>query len=163
MPDLIIPQAQDPATQSPIKPVAKPPATETKHLCPIHKNAELYRNEKNGSVWYSHKLENGKYCNGNAPKQSEPPVTTDKKPEATPGAVVGQPKGKIETVTIEQQWNQIGELGRKLGRSTADACKFVGKVQKEWRSIPAAQLADIINAWSQEAAGMEQLPFGEGE
>jgi hypothetical protein len=36
---------------------------EQMHVCEIH-NAELKRHEKDGQVWYSHKLADGTYCRG---------------------------------------------------------------------------------------------------
>jgi len=34
-------------------------------VCPIH-NAEMRKREKDGQVWYSHKLADGSYCRGGA-------------------------------------------------------------------------------------------------
>ena len=34
-------------------------------VCPIH-NAEMRKREKDGQVWYSHKLADGTYCRGGA-------------------------------------------------------------------------------------------------
>jgi len=35
------------------------------HVCPIH-GVEMTRHEKEGGVWYSHKLEDGSWCRGKA-------------------------------------------------------------------------------------------------
>ena len=43
-----------------------PAAVET-HVCPIH-GVTMRRHEKDGHVWYSHRLEGGGWCNG---KQKE--------------------------------------------------------------------------------------------
>jgi len=39
--------------------------------CPIH-NIEMHRREKDGKVWYSHKLEDGKWCYGKQPGRRQP-------------------------------------------------------------------------------------------
>jgi hypothetical protein len=36
-------------------------------VCEFH-NAEMRKHEKNGQVWYSHRLADGTYCNGKATK-----------------------------------------------------------------------------------------------
>ena len=57
----------------------------TEHYCEEHQ-CKFYRNEKDGKVWYSHKIKGGEgYCNEPKEKQQEPePKEATIKPEPTP-------------------------------------------------------------------------------
>ncbi len=86
-------------------------------------------------------------------KQSAPPSTTAEAPKPAVEGKAGQTTITLpENQAMEKQWQRIGELGKQLNRSTRDACEYVGKKTGEWKTITSEQLADIINAWSQDAA-----------
>ncbi len=69
----------------------------TEHYCNEH-NCKFYRNEKNGRVWYSHKIKGGDgYCN--EPKeetgeQESPSVETTPKPQPKPESRITDGKNK---------------------------------------------------------------------
>ncbi len=57
------------------------------HFCLIH-NCKFYKNEKEGKVWYSHKIKDGLgYCN-------EPKAVETATPQSAPGQ-----KGQLEAIT----------------------------------------------------------------
>jgi len=91
----------------------------TEHFCQTH-SCKFYRNEKEGKVWYSHKIKDGGYCN--EPKEE---IETKPKPQEQSATVTETEspgdkwieKDRITRKSIERQTslNAAVELAKAMG------------------------------------------------
>ncbi len=73
------------------------------HWCPIH-NVPFKRYEKGGAAWYSHRLDDGTYCN----ERAQAPASNAQKSAAKPAQQrPAQSTGDPERQTLLQQWGQL--------------------------------------------------------
>ncbi len=76
------------------------------HFCQVH-NCNFFRHEKEGKVWYSHKIDTGGYCN-------EPKEETSK--EASPVEKITKSETNPQNdnyLMTKEDWEQRNKIERK--------------------------------------------------
>ncbi|MDO8672701.1 MAG: ERF family protein [Dehalococcoidia bacterium] len=135
---------------------------DTDRICPIHQTPFKLYERPDGAKWYSHKLDDGKWCNESKPKPKPAPEEADQDtttmdeifgpaehtPEASSDATKPVTAGQAPT-TGDIDANGLIALGAKLGWSSAVVLNRIRlKFTKPSTSLPnftGAERAEFAN------------------
>lgn len=139
------------------KPAQKPsengaPAATGEHICPIHKvPMKQFANKAGNQHWYSHKLDNGEWCNGTEKKQEQSTPAPAPDPEKE---IFGEDKktgpepelaGYVNMVWLKEQLQKlqarklkawanatvVDKLNAITGKQAKSVTEAVGNLNKE--------------------------------
>ena len=108
-------------------PVVRPETVEGEHYCQVHKVA-FQRREKDGKVWYSHRLADGTYCNERV-----------QAPEPRPSNDVAKLSKAIKDCTTQEELDGVAQTIRNtLSLSKADRATLLESYKNQKHSIEDA-------------------------